>query len=157
MTTIAHSLSGAIIAVTVAQVAPSETSYIAAALVAGAIADADHLVPVVRDWKYYRTHGFRGNLHAARTPMHELFGLALVGTLAAVLWPFDARLAIVIFTAYAVHLAEDLVMGRALPFSPVDRSEVQMFAAGFRQKVAVDVVVILASVLLWIGYLNGRL
>ena len=157
MTTFAHALSGGIIAVTAAQVAPSESGYIAAALLAGAIADLDHLAPVVREWGFYREHGFRGNLHAARTPLHELVGLTLAGIVGSFVWIADPRLAVVIFAAFAVHLAEDFVVGRSLPFNPVDRTEVQMFALGFREKASIDVVTIIVSTLLWIAFLSGRL
>ena len=157
MTTFAHALSGGIIAVTAAQVAPSESGYIVAALVAGAVADLDHLAPVVRDWSFYREHGFQGNLHAARTPLHELVGLTLAGIIGCLVWIVDPRLAVVIFAAFAVHLAEDFVVGRSLPFNPIDRTEVQMFTLGFREKAAIDIVTITASALLWIAFLSGRL
>lgn len=157
MTTLAHALSGALIAVTAGRIAPTETAYIGSALAAGAILDLDHVYPVLRDWKFYRTHGFRGNLHGARSPLHELWGLVVAGIAACALWPFDAKLAFVVFTAFAVHLIQDFIVGRSIPFSPADRTEVQMFAASFRQKVAIDVVVISLSVVLWVLFLNGRL
>lgn len=155
MTTVAHAVSAALVAVTAAGIAPGEIRYIVAALVAGAIADADHLYPVIRDWRYYRENGFRGNLHAARTPAHELPGLAAAGVIASVVWLVDPRLAVVLFAAFSIHLAQDFVMGRSLPFSPADRTEVQMFSFSFRQKAAVDVLTILGSLALWATYLSG--
>lgn len=157
MTTIAHSLSAGVIAVTAAGVGPSETGVIVAALLAGAAADADHLYPVLRDWRFYRENGFRGNLHAARTPVHELPGLAAAGAVACIVWPFAPTLAVVVFAAFSLHLAQDFVMGRSIPFSPVDGTEVQPFAFGFRTKAAVDVLTIALSAVLWLLFLNGRL
>lgn len=156
MTTVAHALSAGLIAVTAFKVPPSETRYLAAALAAGAVADLDHVYPVLRDWRFYRRHGFRGNLHAARTPVHELTGLMGAGMVAAALWWVDPLLAGVAFTAFAVHLAQDFVTGHSLPLNPADRTVVHMFALSFRQKVAVDALVIAASVALWIAYLGGR-
>ena len=57
----AHAASASIIALTTAGVAPGETGYIAAALVAAAVLDLDHLYYVARDWRMYRRDGFAGN------------------------------------------------------------------------------------------------
>jgi len=156
VTTVAHALSAALIAVTAMRVPPSESRYLVAALIAGSIADADHVYPVLRDWRFYRQHGFRGNLHAARTPVHELAGLLGAGVVAALLWWMDPMMAGVVFTAFAVHLAQDFVTGHSLPLNPADRTVVHMFELSFGQKVAVDAAVILASVALWIPYLRAR-
>ena len=156
MTTVAHALSAALIAVTALKVPPSETRYLVAALVAGSVADADHVYPVLRDWRFYRQHGFRGNLHGARTPVHELVGLLGAGVVAALLWWIDPLMAGVVFTAFAVHLAQDFVTGHSLPLNPADRTVVHMFQLSFAHKVAVDAVVILTSVALWIPYLRAR-
>ncbi len=156
MTTVAHALSAALIAVTACKVPPSEGRYLAAALVAAAIPDADHVYPVLRDWRFYRQHGFRGNLHGARTPVHELAGLLGAGIAAALLWWIDPLMAGVVFTAFAVHLAQDFVTGHSLPLNPADRTVVHMFQLSFAQKVAVDAAVILTSVALWIPYLRAR-
>lgn len=156
MTTVAHALSAALIAVTAMKVPPTETRYLVAALVAGAIADADHVYPVLRDWRFYRQNGFRGNLHGARTPVHELAGLTAAGILACLLWFADPMMAGVVFTAFAVHLAQDFVTGHSLPMNPADMTVVRMFDLSFKQKVAVDAAVILASIALWIPYLRAR-
>ncbi|HEY0018949.1 MAG TPA: metal-dependent hydrolase [Longimicrobium sp.] len=156
MTTVAHALSAALIAVTALEVPPSESRYLVAALVAGSIADADHVYPVLRDWRYYRQHGFRGNLHGARTPVHELAGLAGAGIVACLLWWIDPLMAGVVFTAFSIHLAQDFVTGHSLPLNPADRTVVHMFRMSFGQKVAVDAAVIITSVALWIPYLRAR-
>lgn len=156
MTTVAHALSAALVAVTALKVPPSESRYLVAALIAGAIADADHVWPVLRDWRFYREHGFRGNLHGARTPVHELAGLAGAGIVACVLWFIDPLMAGVVFAAFAVHLAQDFVTGHSLPLNPADRTVVRMFDLGFKQKVAIDAAVIITSIALWIPYLRGR-
>lgn len=156
MSTVAHALSASLIAVTAAGIAPGETRYLWIAIVAAAIADADHIWPVLRDWKFYRENGFRGNLHGARSPLHELFGLATAGAAGTMLWFADPRLAFIVFAAYAIHLAQDFVLGRSVPFAPFERTPVQMFAASFRVKAAADVLTILISGGLWLAYLNGR-
>lgn len=156
MTTVAHALSAALIAVTALHVPPSESRYLVAALVAGSIADADHVYPVLRDWRFYRQNGFRGNLHGARTPVHELAGLAGVAIVGCLLWFVDPLMAGVVVTAFAVHLAQDFVTGHSLPLNPADMTVVRMFDLSFTQKVAVDAIVIAASIALWIPYLRGR-
>ena len=156
MTTVAHALSAALIAVTAMKVPPSESRYLVAALIAGSIADADHIYPVLRDWRFYRQHGFRGNLHGARTPVHELAGLLGAGVVTSLLWWMDPVMAGVVFTAFAVHLAQDFVTGHSLPMNTADMTIVRMFDLSFKQKVAVDATVILASVALWIPYLRAR-
>ena len=156
MTTVAHALSGGLIAATAAGVSPDQTRYLWIAVVAAGIADLDHVWPVIRDWKFYRQHGLRGNLHGARSRFHEMYGLLAAGIVGALLFPLDARLGMVVFTAYAVHLAQDFVLGRSMPFAPYDRTPVQMFAVPFRVKAAVDVAVILASAVLWLTFLSGR-
>ena len=156
MTTVAHALSAALIAVTAMKVPPTESRYLVAAMVAGSIADADHVYPVLRDWRFYRQNGFRGNLHGARTPVHELAGLAGAGVVACILWFIDPLMAGVVFAAFAVHLAQDFVTGHSLPLNPADMTVVRMFDLSFKQKVAVDAIVIAASIALWIPYLRGR-
>lgn len=157
MTTVAHALSASILAVTAAGVSTAETRYLVVAVVAAAIADLDHVYPVLRDWRHYRAHGFRGNLHGARTPLHEMVGLMLAGAVALACSFADPRLGAVVFIGYATHLMQDFVMGRSLPFQPFDHTEVQLFAASFRQKAAVDVCVITGSLALWALFLSGRL
>lgn len=157
MTTVAHALSAGLIAVTAGRVAPSETLYIMSALVAAAIVDADHLYPVIKDWRYYRENGFRGNLHAARSPLHELPGLIVAGVLSSMAWLYDPKLAFVVFAAFAIHLAQDFVLGQSIPFNPVDHTPVRMFRASFRHKAVIDVLVIAISGVLWIQFLNGHL
>jgi hypothetical protein len=156
MTTVAHALSAALIAVTAMKVPPSESRYLVAALVAGAIADADHVYPVLRDWRFYRQNGFRGNLHGARTPVHELAGLAGAAVITCLLWWIDPLMAGVVFAAFAVHLAQDFVTGHSLPMNPADMTVVRMFDLSFKQKVAIDAAVIATSIALWIPYLRGR-
>ena len=155
MTTIAHALSASLIAVTAMDVTPGRTGILAAALAAGALADLDHVYPVLRDWRFYRENGFRGNLHGARTPVHELPGLLGAAVVATLLAVASLELAAVVFTAFAVHLAQDFVTGHSLPLNPVDRTVVRMFDLSFAHKVVVDVGVIAASVILWILYLRG--
>lgn len=153
MSPIAHALSASLIAVTVAHVSPRETPYIAAALISATAVDLDHLVSLLRDREMYRTHGFAGRLHHARSPLHELSGLLLAGALCAFVFLADPKLAQVVFIAFAVHLTQDWVVGKSHPLTPFDNTRVQFFALTAGQKVLIDVVVILLSGVLWTIYL----
>ena len=153
--TIAHCASASFVAVTFAQVSPDETTYLFAALVSASIVDLDHLVYLVKDRELYRRFGYRGRLYNARSVFHELLGLLLVGILAALWFWVDPTLARVVFVAFAVHLVEDWVLGRARPLAPVDMTETQLFALTFKQKVWVDIALTAGFGALWILYLFG--
>lgn len=153
--TIAHATSASWIAVTVARVQPHETSYILAALISASILDLDHLIYLIRDRKMYQRLGFKGNLHRARSAFHELFGLLVVGALSGLLFLADRKLACVVFVAYAVHVAQDWMIGKSNPLSPIDNTEVQLFSPPFKQKVIIDVVIVISFGVLWILYLAG--
>ena len=153
---LAHLLSASLIAVVAAQVRPEQTPYVAAALVAAVVVDADHLAFVVRSHETFdRRIGYTGQLHNGRSPLHELPGLFLLGILCGMIFPLDATLAAVIFIAFAVHLAQDWVLGATHPFAPFDRTLVQFFKLDLSQKVAIDLLVMAVSGSLWIAYLFG--
>ncbi len=155
--TLTHTVSASWIAVTAAQVQPDETGYILAALISATALDLDHLFFMIRDRALYRRLGYRGQLHQARSAFHEMLGLWLAGLAAALLFLMDPKLARVVFIAFAVHVAEDWVMGKSYPLAPVDNTEVRFFPFTFRQKVLVDIVVLVVSGGLWTLYLAGRL
>jgi len=153
--TIAHATSASWIAVTVAGVQPHETSYILAAWLSASILDLDHLIHVIRDRKMYQRLGDKGNLHRVGSPLHELFGLLVVGALSGFLFFADQKLACIVFIACAVHIAQDLVIGKSKPLSPIDNAEVQLFSPPPKQKVVIDAVIAISFGALWILYLAG--
>jgi hypothetical protein len=153
--TIAHAASASWIAVTVVHIRPNETPYILAALLSASILDLDHLIYVIRDRKMYQRLGYKGNLHHARSAFHELFGLLVVGALSGLLFLVDQKLASIVFVAYAIHVAQDWIIGKSNPLFPIDNTEVQLFSLSFRQKVIIDVVIMASSGVLWILYLTG--
>ena len=155
--TIAHTATASFIALTCTHVNPHETIYIAAALVSAAVLDLDHLPFIIKDWKFYRQNGFRGNLHHARSVFHELFGLLAAGVLAALLFMVDQKLASVVFIALCVHLAQDWLLGKFQPFKPVDNTLVDLFKLTFRQKVVIELLTLALFGGLWIAYLSGGL
>jgi hypothetical protein len=153
--TMAHAASASIVALSAAQVAPGETGMIVAAVAAASILDLDHLVYVVRDWRMYRQEGFAGNLHQARSPFHELFGLLAGGLVAAGISLFNPQLAFVVLIAFSIHLLEDWFLGKTLPFTPLDNTAVRYFTLSQRQKVIIDIVILGLSGAAWILYLFG--
>ena len=153
--TAAHAASASIVALTAAQISPGEMGYIAAALVAASILDIDHLIYVARDWRMYRRDGFAGNLHHARSVFHELPGLLLAGLLAAGIYFFDPRLALVVLIAFSIHLLEDWFLGKSTPFTPLDDTLVRYFTLSQRQKVLIDILILVISGAAWILYLSG--
>jgi hypothetical protein len=153
--TLAHTASASLVALTFAHAEPSETSYVLAALISASILDLDHLFFVIRDREMYRQVGFQGQLHHARSPFHELFGLLIVGVLSVGLFWADPKLARVVFMAFTIHLAQDWVLGKSSPLAPIDTTVTQFFALTFKQKVLVDMVIMITFGGLWILYLNG--
>ena len=157
MSPIAHALSASLIAVTFAQVSPRETPYLAAALISATAVDLDHLAYLIRDRALYRRVGYAGQLHHARSPAHELAGLLVVGAVSAFVFAIDPKLAQVIFIAFAVHLTQDWVLGKSHPLTPFDNTRIEFFALTVRQKILIDVIVVLLSSVLWTIYLAVRL
>jgi phage shock protein PspC (stress-responsive transcriptional regulator) len=99
--------------------------------------------------------GYRGQLHQARSVFHELLGLLLAGVVSGLLFWLDPTLARVVFVAFAVHIAQDWIVGKSHPLAPADWTVTQFFALSFRGKVLVDVVIIAISGGLWVLYLAG--
>lgn len=153
--TIAHAVSASWVAVTFAHVQPSETLYLAAALASATALDADHVIYLIRDRARYRRLGYRGRLHQARSVLHELAGLLLMGAVSGILFLTDPKLGRVVFVAFAVHIVQDWLIGKSYPLAPVDFTPVQFFALTFRQKVIVDALLLIVFGGLWISYLAG--
>ena len=152
--TVTHALSASYIALTAFEVLPDERGYVLAALLAATAVDLDHLVIVVRDRQRYRTSGYVGQLHHARSPLHELLGLLIVGIAALPIYVLDPQLALILFTAFAIHIVHDWILGRAHPLAPFDLTEVALFNLNQRQKIVIDLLTALFFGGLWIRYLN---
>jgi hypothetical protein len=152
---LAHTASASFVALTFAQIQPDETSYVVAALISASILDLDHLVYVIKDRAMYQRLGYQGNLHQARSVFHELLGLLIAGVVSVFLFWADRRLAGVVFVAFATHVAQDWVIGKAHPLAPTDNTETQFFVLTFKQKVWVDIVIVTTFGVLWVLYLTG--
>ena len=79
----------------------------------------------------------------------------MVGVLSGGLFWVDPKLARVVFVAFAVHLAQDWVLGKSSPLAPVDTTVTQFFALTFKQKVLADIAIVTTFGGLWILYLVG--
>ena len=153
--TIAHGTSASWLAITFAHIQPEDTSYLAAAVISATIVDLDHLSYIVKDRESYKRTGFAGHLHNARSPLHELFGLLVVGVLAALLFTADRKLAQIVFLGFSLHLVQDWLIGKSYPLAPVDRTEVVFFLPSLGQKIVLDIVLVIVFGALWILYLRG--
>ena len=153
--TIAHAISASWIAMAAFNVRSDETSHILAALVSASILDLDHVICVVRDRDLVQYLGRPGHLHHLRSPLHELPGLLLAGAVSVILFSIDRRLACIVFTAYAIHIVQDWLIGRSCPLSPIDKTEVQFFSLSLKQKAIIDVTMVVVFGALWIPYLTG--
>lgn len=154
MSTLAHILSGSYIALASGNIDPSQTHYVVAAVVSAGILDLDHLFSVIKDRKMYKEKGYFGNLHNARTMMHELIGFACIGAVALIVSLFDPKMGYVIGVAAMVHSAEDMLMGAFVPFNPIDRTKISLISQRKSIKVIVDVCMLLLFGFLWIKYLS---
>lgn len=151
----AHIISGAYIGVVVAGVLPTELNYILMALISGGILDLDHIYSLVKDRKFYKKNGYSGNLHKARSPFHELFGFFIVGLLTFIMSFFNLKLALVLGLPFMVHSVEDVLMGRSMPFNPIDKTEIHLLPQKKFIKALTDISVIFIFGFLWIRFLNG--
>lgn len=154
MTTVAHVISGSYIGVVVAGVLPTELNYILIALISGGILDLDHIFYLIKNRDFYKAKGYSGNLHKARSPVHELLGLVLIGLLMFGISFFNLKLALVLGLPFMIHLIEDILMGRSIPFNPVDKTEIFLLPQKQIIKIWVDILTILIFGFLWTRFLN---
>ena len=152
--TLTHALSASYITLTAFHVTPDQQTYVLGALLAATALDLDHLVYVVRDREHFRHSGYVGHLHNARSPLHELLGLLIGGMAALLIYLVDPLLAVILFTALAIHIVHDWLLGRARPLAPFDLTEVALFNLTQRQKVIIDLTTALIFGGLWLRYLN---
>jgi len=150
--TVAHILSASLIALTFANVAPGETPYIVAALLAAGILDLDSVFDAIR----VRT-AFRPPVDHAIGPLHGLLGLLGAGVLSVPLFLADEVLARVVFIAFTTHLVQDWVTGNSVPLAPLDGTELRYFVWTARQRVLVHVAIGTLFGALWILYLAAVL
>lgn len=156
MTTLAHALSGSIVTLLFLKVPPTDIQSIFLTLASGAILDIDHPVMMWVNRDHFKKHGVKGQLHLARSFWHELLGLFFGGAIALVLSFVDLRLALLLFLPFAIHLMEDMLIGKFFPFTPFDKTEIQLFSVPLKMKPLVDVFVLALSGGLWLAYLSGR-
>jgi hypothetical protein len=150
--TVAHILSASLIALTFANIAPDETPYLVAALLAASILDLDLVFDAIRARTAFRAPDRRG-----LAPLHGLLGLLGAGVLAGLLFLADQTLARVVFVAFAAHLALDWVMEVSTPLTPVDATEIRYFVWTTRQRVLVNAAIGALFGALWILYLAAVL
>ena len=152
MTTPAHVLSAALIALIVSGVDHTQTSMIFVALISAAILDLDHLYFIFKDPSILK----RGKLHRARSIFHELYGFVVIGILMLAIGFYNQQLAKVVGLAMMIHLAEDMIVGISIPFNPVDKTEVRLLPQNNILRIILDVSIIIIFGVLWIKYLNGQ-
>lgn len=157
MLTPSHMISASVLSLIAAKVAPTETGYILASLAFSGMLDLDHVYYLIRDRKMYQKKGLVGQLHHARSPLHELPGLILWGVIALVVRSFDQTLASIFFLSILIHLCEDFLAGIAFPFSPFDKTEMALFKHTKMDKVIINTLVIIVSGVLWVLYLQDKL
>jgi LexA-binding, inner membrane-associated putative hydrolase len=157
MTTPVHMISASLIALKAANVAPHQLDYIWMAILFSGIVDLDHLYFIVRDFKHYQKHGFSGQLHHARSIYHELLGVMIWSVVTLFIYFFDKTLASLFFISIMVHLSQDFLTGTSMPFSPFDNKEMKLFKFTFKNKVIINIIIVVLSIILWLLYLNGKL
>lgn len=147
-------LSASFIATTATHTDPADIKSIAFAIICAGILDLDHVFFLIKDRAFYKTHGYKGNLHKARSVFHELIGLMTVGFLGLLLSFFSIRYAQILFISLTIHLVEDVIMGTSTPFMPVNKTEIKLFSFTFKQKTAIDIIVSLIFGGLWLLFLK---
>jgi len=155
MTFIAHSLSSSILSLMIAGVEPSQTGLVVTSLLVPAALDLDHLVMFVARRKMLAVEGLVGNLHKARSFMHELIGVFLMGLFYLWLRRYGNQMATVVYFSYLIHVIEDMSLGVSFPFFPIYKKEVRFFRFSVKQKVLAELATIIISLYLWARYLNG--
>ena len=155
--TIIYAASASWIAVTAAHVQPKETGYVLAAVISAIVLDVGHIVFVIQDQAIYQRPGYRGHLPYPRSAFPMLLGLLLAGAVSTILFFIDPKLAHVAFIAFSIRIVQDWALGKSHPLMPVDNTEVQLLLLTFKQKVLVDIVVLIVFGGLWTLYLADHL
>jgi hypothetical protein len=156
VTTLSHILSGSYIALYTRNIDPSQTQYVIAALVSSGAIDLDHIYSLIKDRKIYQQNGYSGNLHKARSFLHELFGYAIIGIAVLAFSFINPKMAYVIGVSSMIHLTEDVMVGISIPFNPIDKTEINLLPQKQIIKIILDVFTIVIFGFLWIKYLSEQ-
>jgi hypothetical protein len=156
MTTISHVLSASFIAYTLTTNTPPPEmngTLLFVTLITPAILDLDHSYFIAKDPKFFREN--RTSFHKARSFFHELAGIGLVGLIALYISFINVMYAKAFFISFIIHSAEDMIIGKSIPLSPVDKTIISPLILSFKQKTVIDIIVGGASIIAWVLYLNG--
>jgi len=157
MTTPAHILSASLIALKVNNIQVDQLNYIYFALVSSGILDLDHIYFFIRDRAFFKQKGFKGQLHHARSFLHELIGVVLLSCISLIIFCFDSKLASIFFITILVHLSQDFFTGISKPFSPFNKTEIKLFDYTYKSKLIINLLTIIIFSILWLLYLKGKL
>lgn len=151
MSTPAHALSAAYLALILTHTPVGDTAYVLLALASASVWDLDHMYYVLKDRSIMKP----GQLHKARSPLHELVGFFVIGLLSLAIGIFDRTGARIFALAAMIHLTQDVIMGISMPFAPYDTSEISLMKQNRNTKIIIDVCVIVVFGVLWLTYLRG--
>lgn len=154
MNTITHVVSASYIALRVANVAPNEFDYMATAVVSAGVLDIDHLVLMYKQKDFFKEHGYKGNLHLARSRLHELTGIFVVGLVMFVLSFINFKLALVVGLPAMIHLIQDMLVGISMTFNPIDTTTLSIIPQTKLVRATLDISLLILFGALWIKYLN---
>lgn len=162
MTTIAHTISASYIAYTAFAGTTSTQSLnvplLLASILPAALLDLDHLYYALKSPKQFKQWQVSGQLHHARSFLHEILGLTLALGLAIIIsYFFNPLLAQAAFLSYTIHVVQDMVMGISIPLKGIHASEMRLFNFTFKQKAIIDIVTIIIFGGLWTLLLTNLL
>ena len=156
-TTLTHAMVDSLIALTVSHVDPSQTGLVTAALVSASVIDVDHIIYAIKIPRKFINLALQSRQDLARSGLHEMPGLLLVGIISVIIFITDPVLARVIFISAVLHLVQDWVIGKSYPFAPVDRTLVQYFKIGLPVRAIIEIIILIVFIILWKLYLSGTL
>ena len=154
MTFLTHAVSASILALMVSNVPSDQANIVVSTFFVAGFLDIDHIFYYIKDRHFFREQGFRGNLHKARSFLHEPFGMLILGVVALILMERFGIWAKVLYLAYLFHALEDFVFGISYPFSPFNKKEIALLDIGKRRKFWLEVFVFVSSVWLWVLYVS---
>jgi len=153
MVTLTHIISASYIGARAAGVSPTETNYIILTFLSAGILDIDHVYYLIKNRAFYKSKGYKGNLHNARSFLHELPGFLVTGIIMLMISLFNYKLALLMGIPMMIHLAQDLLAGVSIPFSPVDKTQITLIPQKTSYRIALDVVFLVTFSILWIKFL----
>jgi hypothetical protein len=120
-------------------------------LIPPALLDLDHLYYILKDRKKFKKPV--GTLHEARSPLHEVAGIAVVGIISLIISLFNPAYAVAFGVSVGVHILQDILMGISRPYYPYSKELIRFFTLSFKQKVIIEVIIFTLSLVLWKIYL----